>query len=144
MFLPQQTAQTLRKNALLMTTQWGSQAWIIPGVSSASTFGLPDVMRGEEVQLMGLNTFHPADEVYAILPGTHSKHAKLSHGEITHFSTLMTGELFSLLSQHSLLGPGTTGTAGRQYRFCERRIDRPSEHPFQPPDFLCSYPSFEQ
>lgn len=98
------TAQTLRKNALLMTTPWGSQAWIIPGVSSASAFGLPDVMRGEEVQLMGLNTLHPADEVYAILPGTHSKHAQLSGGEITHFSTLMTGELFSLLSQHSLLG----------------------------------------
>lgn len=98
------SAQTLRKNALPMTTPWGSQAWIIPGVSSDSAFGLPDVMRGEEVQLMGLNTLHPADEVYAILPGTHSKHAQLSHGEITHFTTLMTGELFSLLSQHSLLG----------------------------------------
>lgn len=98
------SAQTLRKNALPMATPWGSLAWIIPGVSSDSAFCLPDVMRGEEVQLMGLNTFHPADEVYAILPGTHSKHAQLSHGEITHFTTLMTGELFSLLSQHSLLG----------------------------------------
>ncbi|HFK4761015.1 TPA: 2-dehydro-3-deoxygalactonokinase [Citrobacter farmeri] len=98
------TAQTLRENALSLATPWGSQAWIIPGVSSASAFGLPDVMRGEEIQLMGLYALHPAREHCAILPGTHSKHAQLSHGEITHFSTLMTGELFSLLTQHSLLG----------------------------------------
>lgn len=98
------TAHTLRESAFPIATPWGSQAWIIPGVSSASAFGLPDVMRGEEVQLMGLYALHPALEHCAILPGTHSKHAQLSRGEITHFSTLMTGELFSLLSQHSLLG----------------------------------------
>lgn len=98
------TARTLQEKALSMVTPWGSQAWIIPGVSSTSAFGLPDVMRGEEVQLLGLNALHPAHEHHVILPGTHSKHALLNEGGMTHFSTFMTGELFSLLSQHSLLG----------------------------------------
>lgn len=97
-------AQKLREHALPIATPWGSQAWIIPGACASSAFGLPDVMRGEEVQLLGLYALHPARQHNAILPGTHSKHAQLSDGEITHFSTLMTGELFSLLSQHSLLG----------------------------------------
>lgn len=98
------SAQNLMAHASPVSTPWGSPAWIVPGVSNLSAFGQPDVMRGEEVQLLGLHALHPGTQHYAVLPGTHSKHAHLSHGEITHFSTFMTGELFSLLSQHSLLG----------------------------------------
>ena len=86
------------------TTSWGSPAWIIPGVSGTSHFGQPDVMRGEEVQLLGLCQLHPATHHLALLPGTHSKHAQLVEGKISVFSTFMTGEIFSLLSQRSLLG----------------------------------------
>lgn len=85
-------------------TPWGSPAWIVPGVNGTSQYGQPDVMRGEEVQLLGLNTLHPANEIFALLPGTHSKHAQIVDGKITAFSTFMSGELFSLLSQHSILG----------------------------------------
>jgi 2-keto-3-deoxy-galactonokinase len=97
-------ARSLQQNALSVATPWGSPAWIFPGISSISTFGLPDVMRGEEVQLFGLCALHASPHHNVILPGTHSKHVQMERGEITHFSTLMTGELFSLLSQHSLLG----------------------------------------
>ncbi|WP_407438681.1 2-dehydro-3-deoxygalactonokinase [Lelliottia sp.] len=88
------------------TTPWGSRAWIVPGVSGTSPFGQPDVMRGEEVQLFGLSQLHPAERHFALLPGTHSKHAEMADGQIIRFSTFMTGEVFSLLGQHSLLGKG--------------------------------------
>ncbi|MFB0710883.1 2-dehydro-3-deoxygalactonokinase [Buttiauxella noackiae] len=97
-------AQDLASRTLAFTTRWGSQAWLIPGANGTSQFGQPDVMRGEEVQLFGLSALHPADEHFVLLPGTHSKHAQLRLGEITASSTFMTGEIFSLLSQHSILG----------------------------------------
>lgn len=97
-------AQDLASRTLAFTTPWGSQAWLIPGANGTSQFGQPDVMRGEEVQLFGLSALHPADEHFVLLPGTHSKHAQLRLGEITASSTFMTGEIFSLLSQHSILG----------------------------------------
>ncbi|EKM0532027.1 2-dehydro-3-deoxygalactonokinase [Cronobacter turicensis] len=100
---PASTA-SLAAKAFPLVTPWGGATWIIPGVSCVSAFGLPDVMRGEEVQLMGLNALHPAARHAVILPGTHSKHVFMRQGAITHFSTFMTGELFSVLSEHSLLG----------------------------------------
>lgn len=64
-----------------------------------------NVMRGEETQLIGLITQLPdfKGEGIFIFPGTHSKHIFVQSGEITDFCTFMTGEVFKLLSQHSLL-----------------------------------------
>lgn len=101
--MPCGTAE-LASGARMLETPWGSPAWIVPGVSGMSTWQQPDVMRGEEVQLLGLNTLCPASEHRVLLPGTHCKHAHLRHGKIIAFSTFMTGELFSLLSKHSILG----------------------------------------
>ncbi len=101
--LPANTQQLVH-GAHAFTSPWGSPMWIVPGVRGDSRYGQPDVMRGEEIQLMGLAQCHPANEHLAILPGTHSKHVRMRQGEIIDFSTFMTGELFSLLSQHSLLG----------------------------------------
>lgn len=100
------TASALFAGTHTFTTPWGSPAWIIPGVSGASHFDQPDVMRGEEVQLVGLSQLHPAEKHFALLPGTHSKHAQMLEGKIATFSTFMSGEIFSILSQHSLLGKG--------------------------------------
>lgn len=95
--------KSLAAGAMAFTTDWGSPAWIIPGVRGQGLAQQPEVMRGEEVQLLGLARLHPAAQCLAILPGTHSKHVQLNHGEIGRFSTFMTGELFSLLSRHSIL-----------------------------------------
>ncbi len=57
-------------------------------------------MRGEEVQLLGAGL---ADGL-VILPGTHSKWVRLEGGAIAGFRTFMTGELFAVLKEHSLLG----------------------------------------
>jgi 2-dehydro-3-deoxygalactonokinase len=76
---------------------------IIPGVSFVGQ-GRADVMRGEEVQLLGgvaAGLVNP--EGFICHPGTHNKWALLRHGTIQIFGTVMTGELFNLLKEHSIL-----------------------------------------
>ena len=72
---------------------------IVPGLSQASP---PDVMRGEETQIAGLLALGAFDGTVC-LPGTHAKWAQVSAGEVVSFRTAMTGELFGLLSEHSVL-----------------------------------------
>jgi 2-dehydro-3-deoxygalactonokinase len=76
---------------------------IVPGVSYAGD-GSGDVMRGEEVQLLGAAAagLIPADGLVCH-PGTHNKWATVRQGRIASFRTVMTGELFNLLKQHSIL-----------------------------------------
>ena len=63
-----------------------------------------DIMRGEEVQLIGLFAQNPGISTgIFILPGTHSKHIYCRDQRIQSFETFMTGELFELLQKHSLL-----------------------------------------
>lgn len=94
----------LAGQAISLTTQWSSPVWIIPGVSCQSPYHQPDVMRGEEVQLAGLMALNPEEECLVILPGTHSKHVTLSQQSIINYATYMTGELYSLLFDRSILG----------------------------------------
>ncbi|MEM1266331.1 MAG: 2-dehydro-3-deoxygalactonokinase [Pseudomonadota bacterium] len=61
-----------------------------------------DVMRGEETQIAGYLASGGTGEV-VVLPGTHTKWVELRDGEVFHFSTSMTGELFALLAQRSVL-----------------------------------------
>ncbi len=76
---------------------------IVPGIASVDAAGVPDVMRGEETQLLGaVNAGEHA--VLAVLPGTHSKWARVDHGRVVDFTTFMTGELYALLIEHSMLG----------------------------------------
>lgn len=75
---------------------------ILPGVCQR-TAGHEDVMRGEETQLLGLLALRPGFSGTAILPGTHSKWVEIDNGRIVRFSTAMTGELYEVLSQHSVL-----------------------------------------
>lgn len=69
----------------------------------------PDnVMRGEEIEVIGLNALFPellarADDLWVVLPGTHSKHVRVQQRSIVEFHTHMTGELFHLLAGHSSL-----------------------------------------
>ena len=74
-------------------------AWIVPGVKQP----LPiNMMRGEEVQTLGAITEQPAADGI-ILCGTHSKHVLVSKNQLTHFDTFLTGELYAILQQHSIL-----------------------------------------
>src|SRR5262249_33989877 len=73
---------------------------ILPGVAQARAGG-PDVMRGEETQLLGIT--EPDFTGLVCIPGTHSKWIRIEAGSVIEFSTYMTGELFSVISQHSIL-----------------------------------------
>lgn len=84
--------------------------WIVPGICSQS----PDVMRGEETQLIGAEIPKDVDEVW--LPGTHCKHVRLSDGRIESFRTFMTGELFGLLSGQGALKATDVTTASSEER----------------------------
>jgi 2-dehydro-3-deoxygalactonokinase len=75
-----------------------------------------DMMRGEETEILGLFSggrhARIAQDGLAVLPGTHSKHVRLRHGQIAGFHTYMTGELFDVLSAHSLLRASVQPTDG--------------------------------
>ena len=79
---------------------------LVPGLSctSVDTLNTPDVMRGEEVQIFGALQLAGRDSATLVLPGTHSKWVQVQGGRVTQFQTFMTGEVFALMSQHSILG----------------------------------------
>lgn len=68
-----------------------------------------DVMRGEETQIAGALALSPGFDGILCLPGTHTKWAHVSAGEVVSFQTFMTGELFALLSEQSVLRHGLQG-----------------------------------
>ena len=88
---------------------------IVPGVAMAGD--RPDVMRGEETQIAGLLERRPHFSGTVVMPGTHSKWVRVSHGRIHSFHTYMTGDLFDAIGKHTILrhsvkvGPATSRTA---------------------------------
>lgn len=81
----------------------GRAVHFVPGLSARRPDGLPDVMRGEETQILGALTEAPTARVL-LLPGTHSKWVTVESGVVRGFTTFMTGELFAILKTHSILG----------------------------------------
>jgi 2-dehydro-3-deoxygalactonokinase len=82
---------------------------IVPGACLRQP-GREDVMRGEETQLLGLACLLPGFHGTVVMPGTHSKWAELDGTRLARFETAMTGELFDVLTTHSVLR--LTATAG--------------------------------
>jgi 2-dehydro-3-deoxygalactonokinase len=76
---------------------------IVPGLSDTRG-DVPDVMRGEEVQIFGAMRLAGLADGLFVLPGTHSKWATVRAGRVTGFRTFMTGEVYGLLARHSILG----------------------------------------
>lgn len=101
---------SLAKNIHSFELPWGAKAHIIPGVKHALSDSSFDVMRGEEVQAFGamsslaVPASNLAGQTTLILPGTHSKHVTVKHNTVTELKTYMTGELFSIITQYSILG----------------------------------------
>jgi 2-dehydro-3-deoxygalactonokinase len=77
---------------------------LVPGVSAVERDGAPDVMRGEETQILGALAALGRSEGVFVLPGTHSKWARVEDGRIVSFATYMTGEVFAALKDHTILG----------------------------------------
>ena len=80
-----------------------SRTGIVPGVCQRGEHG-PDVMRGEEIQLVGgIAAGLIPDQAIVCHPGTHAKWVEVQDGRIARFRTMMTGEVFALLRSHSIL-----------------------------------------
>jgi len=77
---------------------------IVPGVLYQAPDEMFDVMRGEEVQIFGALDLSKQKDAVLCLPGTHSKWAYVKGGVLESFSTSMTGEIYSILKTHSILG----------------------------------------
>lgn len=75
----------------------------VPGLIASDPTGVPEVMRGEETQIVGLLGAMEGDGLVC-LPGTHTKWARVASGMIIDFVTHMTGEVFAALRGHTILG----------------------------------------
>ena len=84
----------------------GRQGWIAPGLMTRNSDGDPDVMRGEEIQILGLGADiqQQPGALTVCLPGTHSKWVSVSQDQVTGFATYMTGEVYASLRDHTILG----------------------------------------
>ena len=81
----------------------GVDLHIVPGVIQRSA--LPNVMRGEETQVLGvLQSFPQLNDCLIGLPGSHSKWVQVQDGNLVHFDTFMTGELYAAVCEHTILG----------------------------------------
>jgi 2-dehydro-3-deoxygalactonokinase len=79
---------------------------ILPGLACTGKTGAPDVMRGEETQILGALRLHPAlarGRHLFCMPGTHAKWVAVENGAVMQFQTALSGELFELLRRHSVL-----------------------------------------
>ncbi len=84
----------------------GIEFSIISGLKTLNPLGTPDLMRGEELQLLGwmrVADLKRQTVQLVVLPGTHNKWALVQDGKIETFVTALTGELYSLLQNHSVL-----------------------------------------
>lgn len=75
---------------------------ILPGLAQRDA-AAPDVMRGEETQLLGAAAELGNGDHLVCMPGTHSKWVRLSAGKVEGFSTFMTGELFDAIAKNTIL-----------------------------------------
>ena len=78
-----------------------AEVLLVPGVSSEDASGVPEVMRGEETQILGALSQLGASGTVC-LPGTHAKWAVVRDGRILRFATYMTGEAFAAFSSRAV------------------------------------------
>ncbi len=94
----------------------GSACWIVPGLSIDDDVQ-PEVMRGEECQMLGVLLQGGAQSGLFVLPGTHSKWARVTDGRLMAFRTYITGELFDLLCRSGTLSQVMTGSVDNAAAF---------------------------
>lgn len=113
-------AEALAQHLARVTTADGRVLHIVPGLHHRRG---PDVMRGEETQLVGAlaGASGACTGSTFILPGTHSKWVAVRDAAVVDFATMMTGELFALLCKHSILGAGMD-TGGEEAAAFERGV----------------------
>lgn len=105
---PCDLGELFRRRVSVPTTDPRMNVEIVPGLCQRVA-GRPDVMRGEEVQLLGFAAAEPGFIGLACLPGTHSKWVELDRGRVSGFTTYLSGELFEVLAEYSMLAQAMEG-----------------------------------
>ncbi len=127
-YLPLPTALTAFASALTpFTTQAGRRLYFVTGLAALCPEMAPDVMRGEETELIGQLCYHGGDGLF-LLPGTHSKWVWIEGSRIMEFQTFMTGEVYAVLKEYSILGRLLSLGVEREEAF-ERGVIWHKEHP---------------
>lgn len=102
-YLPCPAATADLAAALIRVPFGTAEVLLAPGLTATDPAGVPEVMRGEEVQIVGALSSASGDTTVC-LPGSHSKWAHVAGGRIERFSTHLTGEAFAALRSHTILG----------------------------------------
>ena len=87
---------------------------LVPGLAQDLPGQAPDVIRGEETQIIGA-IGDASSRQLLVMPGTHSKWVLIDNRQIVWFATFMTGELFAALKDHSILGRLMETDKGRDH-----------------------------
>jgi 2-dehydro-3-deoxygalactonokinase len=95
-------AAELASALVSLKTESGVTVNFITGMTTEHC-GAPDVMRGEETQIIGASALGIEDGLF-VMPGTHSKWITIKNNKIEDYSTFMTGEVFGALRKHTILG----------------------------------------
>jgi 2-dehydro-3-deoxygalactonokinase len=95
-----------------------SDCWIVPGVSFDGP-AQPEVMRGEESQMLGALLQQRRTDGVFLTPGTHSKWVRVADGKLLEFRTYITGEMFNLLRQSGTLAQLMTGEGDDEAAFAQ-------------------------
>jgi 2-dehydro-3-deoxygalactonokinase len=106
--------------------------FIVPGMRCSNPLGAPDVMRGEETQLLGarqMGTLLDVGKQLVCMPGTHTKWVSLHNGVVQEFLTAPTGELFAMLCEHSVLVRDKATPIVHNAADFERGLTESARHP---------------
>lgn len=109
------------------------RVFLLPGLSQSGAASHFDVMRGEETQLAGLLAKTEGFSGRVCLPGTHAKWARLTDGTVTQFATYLTGELYQLLAQQSVL-KHSVGQDDLLHEGCRQAFTRAVTATYQDPE----------
>jgi 2-dehydro-3-deoxygalactonokinase len=102
-----------------------ARAFLVPGLTASDPQGTPEVMRGEETQIAGVLPSIGRNGLVC-LPGSHAKWVQIADGRIAGFTTHMTGEAFSALSEHTILGRLMRGDGADEVAF-DRGVARAAD-----------------
>jgi len=105
---------------------------IVPGMRCTNPLGAPDVMRGEETQLLGAQSMDSSMSTgrqLACMPGTHTKWVSLNGSIVQEFLTAPTGELFAMLCEHSVLVRDPSTPIAQVPADFERGLAEVAKHP---------------
>jgi 2-dehydro-3-deoxygalactonokinase len=111
------------------------RVFIVPGMRCSNPLGAPDVMRGEETQLLGARQIEALLDVgkqLVCMPGTHTKWVSLHSGVVQEFLTAPTGELFAMLCEHSVLVRDRATPVEHHASEFERGLAEAARHPEAP------------